>query len=300
MNRYYSTGYGRFLTVDPFGGSAEPENPMSWNRYGYGSGDPVNRADPSGLDDGDGGDDFADPPYSCNLFNGCMPPCLALGGSLLDQSFYSASNLMVPGINEAYCVFLPVLPILPFAQSGGHGGSATKCKITVVGKGAPRNQNLVQIMNDNGADYAPLTNTLGKYANSLGLFFAVQIQATLFGDANPSDWAASQTASNLGTFSVPGSGPIQHLVASHADSPEPWAVDQATPGSFDWLDVPGEATHYNGDIPVIGMDQTRSFTSTLTNIKTHQSCSVTWSVRFTLTNSGWNAVLSVKGGFLPK
>jgi RHS repeat-associated protein len=53
MNRYYSTGYGRFLTVDPFGGSARVGNPGSMNRYSYAGNDPVNRHDPSGLDDGD-------------------------------------------------------------------------------------------------------------------------------------------------------------------------------------------------------------------------------------------------------
>jgi len=47
MNRYYSTGYGRFLTVDPFGGSASLGAPGSFNRYSYA--DPVNQYDPSGL-----------------------------------------------------------------------------------------------------------------------------------------------------------------------------------------------------------------------------------------------------------
>jgi RHS repeat-associated protein len=50
MNRYYSMGYGRFLTVDPFGGSARVGNPGSMN---YAGDDPVNLRDPSGLDDGD-------------------------------------------------------------------------------------------------------------------------------------------------------------------------------------------------------------------------------------------------------
>jgi RHS repeat-associated protein len=49
MNRYYSTGYGRFLTVDPFGGSARVSNPGSMNRYTYALGDPLNLHDPTGL-----------------------------------------------------------------------------------------------------------------------------------------------------------------------------------------------------------------------------------------------------------
>ena len=48
-NRYYSNTTGRFLTPDPYKGSADPYNPQSWNRYGYGLGDPVGRNDPWGL-----------------------------------------------------------------------------------------------------------------------------------------------------------------------------------------------------------------------------------------------------------
>jgi len=47
--RYYGRTIGRFLTADPYGGSANPANPQSWNRYAYVQGDPVNANDPSGL-----------------------------------------------------------------------------------------------------------------------------------------------------------------------------------------------------------------------------------------------------------
>jgi RHS repeat-associated protein len=49
MNRYYSSQWGRFLSPDPYRGSVAPGNPQSWNRYRYAAGDPVNRADPTGL-----------------------------------------------------------------------------------------------------------------------------------------------------------------------------------------------------------------------------------------------------------
>ncbi|MDZ7637654.1 MAG: RHS repeat-associated core domain-containing protein [Bryobacterales bacterium] len=48
-NRYYSPTMGRFTTADPYGGSASPNNPQSWNRYSYTNGNPVNRIDPDGL-----------------------------------------------------------------------------------------------------------------------------------------------------------------------------------------------------------------------------------------------------------
>src|SRR5271165_6872857 len=57
MNRYYSNALGRFMTPDPYRATRKsvnnPGRPQSWNRYSYTRGDPVNRIDPSGLDDCD-------------------------------------------------------------------------------------------------------------------------------------------------------------------------------------------------------------------------------------------------------
>ena len=50
MNRFYNNVTGRFLTPDPFGGSANQKVPLSWNRYTYVGNDPVGSNDPSGLD----------------------------------------------------------------------------------------------------------------------------------------------------------------------------------------------------------------------------------------------------------
>ncbi len=49
LNRYYSNVAGRFLTPDPYRGSARRSNPQSWNRYEYAGDDPVNFNDPTGL-----------------------------------------------------------------------------------------------------------------------------------------------------------------------------------------------------------------------------------------------------------
>ena len=49
--RYYGSGTGRFLTVDPGGiKTANPSSPLSWNRYAYVQADPVNFLDPGGTD----------------------------------------------------------------------------------------------------------------------------------------------------------------------------------------------------------------------------------------------------------
>ena len=47
--RYYASWVGRFVTADPYVASAGPEDPGSWNRYGYVGGDPLGRVDPSGA-----------------------------------------------------------------------------------------------------------------------------------------------------------------------------------------------------------------------------------------------------------
>jgi RHS repeat-associated protein len=48
-NRYYSNTLGRFLTPDPYQGSANLATPQSWNQYAYVNNDPINFYDPSGL-----------------------------------------------------------------------------------------------------------------------------------------------------------------------------------------------------------------------------------------------------------
>jgi RHS repeat-associated protein len=51
VNRYYSSIMGRFLSPDPYVSSGGLADPQSWNRYSYTRNDPVNRYDPSGLED---------------------------------------------------------------------------------------------------------------------------------------------------------------------------------------------------------------------------------------------------------
>ena len=48
--RYYHAGFGRFLTADRSNANIDYGNPVSWNRYAYTNGDPVNGMDPTGQD----------------------------------------------------------------------------------------------------------------------------------------------------------------------------------------------------------------------------------------------------------
>jgi RHS repeat-associated protein len=49
MMRYYTSGTGRFLSVDPYRASGGPADPQGLNRYTYAQNDPVNFRDPTGL-----------------------------------------------------------------------------------------------------------------------------------------------------------------------------------------------------------------------------------------------------------
>jgi len=53
LARYYASSAGAFLTVDPLDASAKAADPLSWNRYAYVRGNPLNRVDPTGEADGD-------------------------------------------------------------------------------------------------------------------------------------------------------------------------------------------------------------------------------------------------------
>ena len=70
MNRYYSAGLGRFLSVDPYGGSGVTTDPGSWNRFSYAQGDPVNENDSRGLS-------------GCAVDDASCNPALCLGDGVL-------------------------------------------------------------------------------------------------------------------------------------------------------------------------------------------------------------------------
>ncbi|MEN6634103.1 MAG: hypothetical protein ABFD84_16895, partial [Candidatus Polarisedimenticolia bacterium] len=52
---------GAFLTVDPLDASAKAADPLSWNRYAYVRGNPLNRVDPTGEDPAESGERKATP-----------------------------------------------------------------------------------------------------------------------------------------------------------------------------------------------------------------------------------------------
>ena len=94
------------MTPDPYQASVGPSDPGSWNRYAHTRGDPINRQDPSGLDDcgSEDGTSCSGPisfPGGCTLYpNGTYvcPPAGGLqaekgrGPTTSNQSFVDATN----------------------------------------------------------------------------------------------------------------------------------------------------------------------------------------------------------------
>jgi RHS repeat-associated protein len=133
MNRYYSSPTGRFLTADPYGanngGSGDPSDPQSWNRYAYVSGDPVNGYDPSGLvmgwpgSGGSGSTPGFDGGYSGGGFSGICgsTPTSGFGSFGSDNLGYgppwNPANLCSLGMSMFFA---------PGPAPGGGGGSAAR------------------------------------------------------------------------------------------------------------------------------------------------------------------------------
>jgi RHS repeat-associated protein len=95
LNRYHQPGYGRFLSPDPYPGSAHPGDPGSWNRYEYVEGDPTNRTDSSGLCSVIAAGITQSPSYSSTY---CLQKLgLAVGGILV---FDYAGGTVLSGVKD--------------------------------------------------------------------------------------------------------------------------------------------------------------------------------------------------------
>jgi RHS repeat-associated protein len=126
--RYHQPGRGRFMTPDPYQNSAGPQDPGSWNRYAYTRGDPVNRIDPTGLDDCDndpwdcqdsGG--IGGMPSGCYYAGQCGDP-LVDDGTLVNGTSVDVSDTADPvdaaPLEVGYSVSITVLG-KPFQQPPG-------------------------------------------------------------------------------------------------------------------------------------------------------------------------------------
>ena len=143
-NRYHQPGHGRFLTADPYGGSATAGDPGSWNRYSYVGGDPVNRGDPSGLFWGDIwgwiGNNFGSEGYNACNDPACVPfsqnftgdMCWMNVGACQMPYFYEETPQM--GMGSRDTMLNSPASARPAAEVEGHTRAGIEQALTMLGK----------------------------------------------------------------------------------------------------------------------------------------------------------------------
>jgi RHS repeat-associated protein len=123
LNRYYGSTMGRFLTPDPFGGSAKLPIPQTWNRYAYVANDPVNLTDRLGLDPYDN----PDIGFSAT-FMGWMAVWMA---SVAGPGFQGMGS---EGPTFSYPLLTPLLGLLGNPVGGTEGGGGKSLKFDDQGR----------------------------------------------------------------------------------------------------------------------------------------------------------------------
>ena len=127
-NRYYSAGYGRFMTPDPLGSSAMAKNPGSWNRFAYAGNDPINANDPTGMLLSTGGvgfgNSFAGGGGGCDIFQQSGLPGAILG-SIFDGTDPFGSSMSGMGVGPNCGTYIWMQPIFLQVSGAGGGGGGT-------------------------------------------------------------------------------------------------------------------------------------------------------------------------------
>ena len=257
VNRYHSPGSGRFISPDPYQASGGPSDPGSWNRYAYVGGDPIRYDDPSGRERQD-----------CTVdglpFSGC-----GIGtGDPGDPGDGSGGGPEPPP---------PPPPPDP------------SCSTSVQFGGTPMDASAQSVSGPGGAP----KNSLGKYSTigqaglaprDYGWFFAFQVQATLHGDTDPTDWTYVQNGGLTGTLTVQsttGSITTVPLNANfYPDGPDPSNVFQKV-GRIEWVDTPGYPL-FAGSLKVIGADLWFDFTAEISYKGSDYSCTKSWNLHLTV------------------
>ena len=124
LNRYYDPARGRFTTADPYESSGHPQNPLSWNRYAYVTGDPINMNDPTGLEGSNDDDENGDRAMPEGPFWGSMPvaplPTPNCGKTIgFDAKDRTDSGLL------AITSFLEYQHLFPTGPGGAYGSSTS-------------------------------------------------------------------------------------------------------------------------------------------------------------------------------
>ncbi len=209
MNRYYNNSWGRFLTPDPYGPSAKPANPLSWNRYAYVANDPVNRNDPSGLNmmdfwdpgwggGGGGGFDAFNPGSPCDAYAGC-------GWDAWNNWGNNRGNNNGNGPD----------PGEPSDPRGGAGGENSRISVRDYSRAGPKESTIATVLQKLLDSILSQNNDCSKWLSGAEFSGAEFVRAILAG--GPSDYtfghgilSSSSTAAFVGNRNPDGT-PVQGL-----------------------------------------------------------------------------------------
>ena len=186
QNRYYGNSIGRFTTPDPYGGSASPTNPQSWNRYAYVNNDPLNRNDPSGLDDFTIRVDVFANPFPITVGN--WEPMLVFGHSRTTDPAYHASI----GYNSEQILALSRLNMM--------NDAITKAMLAL----------------DNPS-CAGLFNLPGTVGSPQTFLMTMTAKGNPYGDIRSAPLSGVSSQFNAGTYFVPEEGRVRIDINSNSN-----------------------------------------------------------------------------------
>ena len=166
--RMYASTYGRFTSPDRYAGSAGPGVPLSWNRYAYVLGDPVNSSDQHGTHaDCEDGCDFADcdgDPYSCELYQEEVNQGDVGGGDGANCNSVVATDgcsvtISTTVTNKVCSNGLSYASVMPFSPQPGQNGFQGSCDNPIGTSTA-----VTQLFNQVGNNLAGFNEGLGVFA----------------------------------------------------------------------------------------------------------------------------------------
>jgi RHS repeat-associated protein len=112
VNRFYDSNQGRFTQVDPIGmASTSLKNPQSLNLYAYTENDPINKTDPTGLDDDVIRIEVRAPAWVWWNYNYTPPPPHQAGNSIwggIFGSFIGGLFGLLGGSSAGYFIHTPL------------------------------------------------------------------------------------------------------------------------------------------------------------------------------------------------
>jgi RHS repeat-associated protein len=226
MNRYFSGGFGRFMTPDFSGKGTNPANPQTWSGYAYASGDPTNEFDPTGQEQD----------LSCGMI-------LALeGDSALDGSWDCSNDnpWLTGGVQLATSIYLAKGLADAFANgsgqgsSGGQSSSNTGCDLQLYTQPAgnkfdPFSHTYTELlMETNGVltapplfyESGPVSKTTGKEVESFSNAWNNSLDRSPTGSPNSNAYALPSTLEWQTGFSLSECAVNLAVTASDAKYPQ--------------------------------------------------------------------------------